>query len=73
LQWRRRRRVPEFYIMEDAASGEPFAGAAVADYGSEDGRMFAMILHPDSRTVAVHNFALLEKHRNAIRKLKIPT
>src|SRR5262245_56381079 len=73
LQWRRRRRTPEFYIMEDAASGEPFAGAAVADYGSGDGRMFAMVLHPDSRTAGVHTFALLERHRNAIRRLKIPT
>jgi hypothetical protein len=34
--------------------------------------MFAMIFAPDSRTTGVHRFQLQEKHKNAIRKLKIP-
>ena len=72
LQWRRRARAPEFHVVERLPSGEIFAAAAVADYGVGDGRMFAMIFPPDSRTVSIHLFQLLEKHKNAIRKLKIP-
>jgi hypothetical protein len=72
LQWQRRKRVPEFYIVERVPTGEVFAGAAVADWGSGDGKMFAMIFPPDSRTLGIHQFQLHEKHRNAIRQLKIP-
>jgi hypothetical protein len=72
LQWRRRKRTPEFYMMESVSLGEIFAAAAVADYGAGDGRMFVMVFPPDSRELHVHIFQLLEKHKNAIRKLKIP-
>jgi hypothetical protein len=72
LQWQKRKRVPEFHILERVPSGEVFAGAAVADMGGLNGKMFAMIFPPDSRTLGVHQFQLHEKHRNAIRRLKIP-
>lgn len=72
LQWRRRAKTPEFHVLEGVPSGEIFAAAAVADYGAGDGRMFAMIFPPDSPTLGIHQFQLLEKHKNAIRKLQIP-
>jgi hypothetical protein len=72
LQWQKRKRVPEFHILERVPTGEAFAGAAVADWGSPDGKMFAMVFSPTSRTVGIHTIQLQEKHKNAIRKLKIP-
>jgi hypothetical protein len=72
LQWRRRKRTPEFYIMESVQSGDIFAAAAVADFGAGDGRMFVMVFPPDSRELDFHIVQLLEKHKNAIRKLKVP-
>jgi hypothetical protein len=72
LQWQRRKRTPEFHILERVPTGDVFAGAAVADWGSRDGKMFAMIFSPDSRTVGIHTIRLEEKHKNAIRQLKIP-
>jgi hypothetical protein len=37
LQWQRRKRTPEFHILEQVPTGEAFAGAALADLGSSDG------------------------------------
>jgi hypothetical protein len=71
LQWQRRKRSPQFYILEHVPTGAAFAGAAVADWGCPEGKMFAMIFSPDSSTVGLHTIQLEEKHRNAIRKLKI--
>jgi len=72
LQWRKRKRIPQFYVIEDVSGHEVFAGAALADYGSDDGKMFAMIFPAKSRTLGLHQFQLNEKQRNMIRKLKIP-
>jgi len=72
LQWQRHRRIPEFYVLERVPTSEVFAGAAVADWGSADGKMFAMIFAPDSRATHIHTFQLQEKHKHAIRQLKIP-
>ena len=72
LQWIRRKIIPEFYIIEHVRSHEVFAGAAVADCGSDDGRMFAMIFPQKSRALGIRQFQLNEKQRNIIRKLKIP-
>jgi hypothetical protein len=71
LQWQSRRADPEFFILESVPGRNVFAGAAVADLGRPEGKMFAMIFSPDSRTFNFHNFQLLEKHKNAIRQLKI--
>ena len=64
--------MPEFNILERVPTGDVFAGAAVADWGSADGRMLAMIFSPESRAVSVDTFRLEEKHKNAIRQLQIP-
>jgi hypothetical protein len=72
LQWRTKKRIPQFYIMESAIDGKAFAGATLADFGSDDGKMFAFIFTPESRDLGVHIFQLSEKHRNIIRGLKIP-
>jgi hypothetical protein len=72
LQWRRRKRVPEFLILERVPTGDVFAGAAVADMWRPEGKMLGMVFSPDSRNIDFHMFQLQEKHRNAIRQLKIP-
>lgn len=71
LQWRHRKREPKFYILERVADKEIFAGAAIADYGVDDGRMFAMIFPDKGRTLGIHRFQLSEKQRNMIHKLKL--
>ena len=72
LQWERRRRPPEFHVVANVKSGEVFQpAAAIADWGSPEGRMTAMIFPPDSRTAHIHMIQLLEKHKKAIRGLKI--
>jgi hypothetical protein len=71
LQWQRRRRAPEFYVLESVVSGEPFTGAAIAEWGTPDGKMLAIVFSPESPTVGVHIFQLEEEHKNAIRKLKL--
>jgi len=72
LQWRRRKRVPEFYILESIPAGKVFAGAAIADVGNNDGRMLAVTFPPYSRSLGFHQFQLTEKQRKIIRGLKIP-
>jgi hypothetical protein len=71
LQWQRRDRIPEFYLLESVPPGRIFAGAAIAEIGNGDGRMFAMIFPESSRELGVHQFQLNEKQRNMIRGLKI--
>jgi hypothetical protein len=72
LQWRRRSRTPEFFIIESVPDGQAFAAAVIASYGTDDGRMFVMTIPPSTREVGLHELQLLEKHKNAIRRLKIP-
>jgi hypothetical protein len=71
LQWRKRKREPQFFILEKVSDRTVFAGAAVADYGADDGRMFAMIFPKKGRTLGIHQFQIPEKQRNMIRNLKI--
>lgn len=72
LQWQKRKRAPEFYILEAVPTHEVFAGAAVADWGNPEGRMFGMIFAPDSRAIHIHpKIQLQDKHKNAIRRLKV--
>jgi hypothetical protein len=71
LQWQRRKRVPVFHVLERVPSGVVFAGAAVADWGTPDGRMFAMIFSPEAPTAGIHTIRLEERHKNAIRQLKL--
>ena len=71
LQWRKRFIEPEFRILERVSDSSIFAGAAVADYGVDDGRMFAMIFPDKGRELHIHNIEIPEKQRNMIRELKI--
>lgn len=73
LQWRKRIVEPEFMILERVSDNSIFAGAAVADYGVDDGRMFAMIFPEKGRELGIHSFQIPEKQRNMIRLLKIRT
>ena len=71
LQWRKRIVDPEFRILECVSDNSIYAGAAVADYGVDDGRMFAMIFPDEGRELGIHSFQIPEKQRNMIRELKI--
>lgn len=71
LQWRRQVIAPEFMILRSALNDSVFAGAAIADIGAGDGRMFAMIFPEKGRQVGIHNFHIPKKHHNMIRKLRI--
>lgn len=71
LQWRMRMRNPEFYILENVDTKEIFAGAAIVDYGENDGRMFAMIFPEKGRQIGIHRFCIPEKHMNIIRNIKL--
>ena len=73
LQWRKRIVEPEFMILERISDNSIFAGAAVADYGVDDGRMFAMIFPEKGRELGIHSFQIPEKQRNMIRLLKVRT
>lgn len=72
LQWQRRKQNIEFQILENVVTGGAFAAAAMAEFGTPDGRMFAMVFAPGSRKVNTHNILLEEKHRNMIRQLRVP-
>src|ERR1019366_1279427 len=54
LQWQKRKRIPEFHVLEQLPTGEAFAGAAIADWGSGDGRLMGLIFSPHSRAIDVH-------------------
>ena len=71
LQWRKRVIEPEFKILERVGDKTIFAGAAVADYGVDDGRMFAMIFPEKGREFGIHSIQIPEKQRNMIRELKV--
>jgi hypothetical protein len=72
LQWQRRKKDLEYYIMERVPDGEAFASAAIAEWGQNDGRMCAFTTDPNASVMGIHRFQLTEKQRNSIRNLKIP-
>ncbi|VBA60548.1 hypothetical protein LAUMK191_05576 [Mycobacterium attenuatum] len=68
ISWQRR---PMYYcVMEKVPTGEPFAGALVAQ-SPIPGQMWAFILSTTDRTIQVTGVALAKKHLNSIRKLKL--
>ena len=71
LQWSIKKRNPEFYILENVETKEIFAGAAIADYGEDDGRMFAIIFPEKGRELGIHRFCISDKQKNIIHQLKI--
>lgn len=71
LQWSIKRRDPQFFILQNVNTAEIFAGAAIADYGEDDGRMFAMIFPEKGRELGIHRFCIPEKQRNMIHNIKL--
>ena len=71
LQWRKRVIELEFLILERVGDNSVFSGAALADYGVDDGRMFAMIFPEKGRELGIHSFRIPEKQWDMIRELKI--
>lgn len=70
LQWQTQIDTSLYYVLERVSDSEVFAGALVAQ-GTNDGEMFGFIISPSSETAGVHMIKLEEKHKNAIRKLKL--
>lgn len=71
LQWGRKKVIPEFFILKNVFDQTPFAGAAVATHGTNDGRMCALVFPKKGRSIGVHNICIPEKQRNMIRNLRI--
>lgn len=71
LQWQRRNSKIEFHIFKRVTDGAVFSGAALAAFGVDDERMFAMIFPDKGRELGIHLFSIPEKQKNMIRKLKI--
>lgn len=71
MQWKKKKLRPEFYILKSVQNGAIFAGAAIAQYGTDDESMFAMIFPEEGRTLGIHRVDIPEKQRNIIRNLKI--
>ena len=70
LQWQKTDEKPMYYVVERVPDGDAFAGAIVA-MGVREGDMFGLIFSPKSRNIGVHIIRLAQKHRNAIRRLKL--
>ncbi|SMF72311.1 Restriction endonuclease [Azospirillum oryzae] len=71
IRWERRIVLPEFYIIESVLDGSAFSAAAVASYGSIDGKMLAITFPTDTRELGIETFSLGEKNENIIRKMMI--
>jgi len=70
LQWQKTEEKPMYYIVERIPDGDAFAGALIA-MGVRECDMFGLIFSPKSRNVGVHFIHLAEKHKNAIRRLRL--
>jgi len=71
LRWQRRREPFDYYVLQHAEREDLFADAAVADWGTSDGRMAALAFASGtnaeyrSSTIRLH-----ERHQNAILRLR---
>jgi hypothetical protein len=70
LRWERSPSGGHYYIMERIPGGEAFAAALVATELRE-GHMTCLVFSPNTRNISIQSVRLAEKHRNAIRKLKV--
>jgi hypothetical protein len=70
LQWQRSVDRALYYVIERVPNGDAFAGALISTE-MRDGHMTGLVFSPKTREVGVHFVRLAEKHRNAIRKLKL--
>ena len=69
LQWQRGPK-PLYYVMEQVPGGDAFAGALICTEKRE-GHMTAIVFSPKTRAIGIHFVRLAEKHKNAIRMLKL--
>ncbi len=70
LQWQRSGDKAHYYVVERVPDGEAFAGALISTEARE-GHMTCLVFSPKTREIGVQFVRLAEKHRNAIRKLKL--
>ena len=71
LLWQVRKRVPQFFVLEDVATREIFTGTAICE-AAREGTFMGLVFAPGSRDIAVHpNIELTEQQQNAIRRLKL--
>ena len=70
LQWQRSGDKAHYYVMERVPDGEAFAGALISTEARE-GHMTCLVFSPKTREIGIQFVRLAEKHRNAIRKLKL--
>jgi hypothetical protein len=70
LRWERSPTRTQYYVMERVPGGDAFAAALIAQELRE-GHMTCLVLSSRSRELGVHFVRLSERHRNAIRRLKL--
>lgn len=70
LRWERSPNRGQYYVMESVPDGGAFAAALIAQELRE-GHMTCLVFSSKTREIGIHFVRLLEKHRNAIRRLKI--
>jgi hypothetical protein len=69
LQWQREPGAL-YYVMEDAMTGEAFAGALIANKPRQ-GNMIALVLTPDSRNIRIEFVNLTHEQKNFINGLTL--
>lgn len=69
LQWQREPGAL-YYVMEDAITGEAFAGALIANRPRQ-GNMIALVLTPDSRDIRIEFVDLTHEQKNFISGLTL--
>lgn len=69
LQWQREPSAL-YYVMEDAMTGEAFAGALIANKPRQ-GNMIALVLTPDSRDIRIEFVTLTHQQKNFISGLTL--
>jgi hypothetical protein len=73
LQWQVRKRLPQFFVLENVDTGAIFTGTAIAE-GAEEGAFVGLVFAPGSRDMTVHpRIALSDGQQSAIRRLKLLT
>ena len=70
LQWQRSGDKAHYYVVEGVPDGEAFAGALISTE-ARDGHMTGLVFSPKTREIGIHFVRLAEKHKNAIRRLKL--
>lgn len=70
LQWQRPVIKPLYYVVENVSDGSPLAGALITK-GSREDHMLGLFFSPKTRDITMYEVRLEEKHRHAIRNLKL--